>query len=162
MMGVKAKGLIRAVDVVIDSLGDAHRIDAIFCEKQRDGLCVVAAEGDGHGELERAGQAVLQRSCRMSGFILEIKVDLPFGWQLEPDQVGVGRTSKSASIRAIAVASHTRGRGLNPAHPRKNPRLPGLSERPTKPGATPTAVSPGAWPGPGTAAGSPQEDREDG
>src|SRR3954467_12758014 len=44
--GVKPKGLIGAADVVVDGLGNANSVDAVFGEIERDRLRIVAAEGD--------------------------------------------------------------------------------------------------------------------
>ena len=41
---VEAEGLIGAADVVVDCLRNADGVDAVFGQKQRDGLRVVAAE----------------------------------------------------------------------------------------------------------------------
>ena len=43
---VEAEGLIGAADVVVDGLRNADGVDAVFGEKERDGLRVVAAERD--------------------------------------------------------------------------------------------------------------------
>ncbi len=44
--GVEAEGRVGAVDVVVDGLGYADAGDAVLAEEERDGLGVVAAEGD--------------------------------------------------------------------------------------------------------------------
>src|SRR5208337_511080 len=43
---VVTEGGVGAADVVVDGLGNAHGLDAVFGEEERDGLRVVAAEGD--------------------------------------------------------------------------------------------------------------------
>ena len=44
--GVVAEGCVGAADVVVDGLGNADGVDAVFAEEQRDRLRVVAAESD--------------------------------------------------------------------------------------------------------------------
>ena len=43
---VEAEGLVGAVDVVVDGLGNAHAGDAVLAQKERHRLRVVAAERD--------------------------------------------------------------------------------------------------------------------
>ena len=59
--GIEAKGLVGAVDVVVDGLGNADGVDAVFAEEERDGLGVVAAEGD-----EGIDLVGLRTSCTFS------------------------------------------------------------------------------------------------